>query len=144
MSVRLLGAAALLVISTLWVQIAGMAALIAWVRQTMSGEIRTVGAFRSAVLVVRLTAALIVLHGFHVLLWASWYRWVSFPSWEVALYFSATSYTTLGYGDVTLPQDWRILGPLEGMSGVLISGVSVSLLFAIIARLVGPQSPRQS
>jgi voltage-gated potassium channel len=60
-------------------------------------------------------------------------------SWESAVYFSASSYATVGYGDVTLPLKWRLLGPLEGVMGVLMCGMSVSLLLAIATRLVGPQ-----
>jgi hypothetical protein len=55
------------------------------------------------------------------------------------VYFSATSYSTVGYGDVTLPLKWRMLGPIESITGVLMCGISVSLLFAIATRLVGPE-----
>jgi voltage-gated potassium channel len=61
-------------------------------------------------------------------------------SWESALYFSASSYATVGYGDIVLPAKWRMLGPLESMIGVLMCGVSVSLLFAIATRLIGRES----
>src|SRR6266704_4175330 len=90
-------------------------------------------------LVVQLTAAVIVLHGVLILFWAACYRWLCFPSWESALYFSATSYATVGYDDVTLPLRWRMLGPLESIIGVLLCGISVSLSFAIATRLVGPE-----
>ena len=81
--------------------------------------------------------ALIVLQGLQVLLWACCYRWLCFRTWETALYFSASSYATVGYGDIILPPKWRMLGPIESMIGVLICGVSVSLLVAIVTRLVG-------
>ena len=55
----------------------------------------------------------------------------------IRLYFSASSYATVGYGDVVLPSKWRMLGPLESMIGVLMCGLSVSLLFAIATRLIG-------
>src|SRR5260370_38268958 len=87
-------------------------------------------------LVVQLTAAVIVLHGVLILFWAACYRWLCLPSWESALYFSATSYSTVGYGDVVLPANWRMLGPLESMIGVLMCGISVSLVFAMVIRLV--------
>lgn len=65
------------------------------------------------------------------------YRWLCFPSWESALYFSATSYSTVGYGDVVLPREWRMLGPLESIIGVLMCGISISFLYAVVTRLVG-------
>ena len=55
---------------TLWLQSAGTAALIAWVRRALAGDMQQIGALRSAALIVRLTAAVVVLHGMEILLWA--------------------------------------------------------------------------
>jgi voltage-gated potassium channel len=132
-----LGTAFLLVTLTLWLECGGIARLIAWARRAVAGDIYKLGTFRSAALVVRGTTAVIALHGLQVLIWAGCYRWLCLPSWESALYFSATSYSTVGYGDVILPPEWRMLGPIESILGVLMCGLSVSLLFAIATRLVG-------
>lgn len=126
-----------LVVVMLGLQCAGIAALILWVRKALAGDIHRLGPFRSAGLVARITTAVIVLHGLLILLWTGCYRWLCFPSWESAFYFSACSYATLGYGDIVLPRNWRILGPLESIIGVLMCGISVSLLFATVTRLVG-------
>ena len=48
-----------------------------------------------------------------------------------------TSAVTVRYGDVVLPSNWRMLGPLESIMGVLMCGASVSVLFATVTRLVG-------
>jgi voltage-gated potassium channel len=124
------------VIVTLWLQSAGLAALILWIRRALASDLRRLGPFRSAVLVVRLTAAVLVLHGVLILFWASCYRRLCFSSWGSALYFSASSYATVGYGDIVLPSNWRMLGPLESIIGVLMCGISASVLFATVARLV--------
>ncbi len=131
------GAGLLLVILTLWTQSAGSAALIARSRHALTGDIRKLGPIHSAGLMVQLTTAIVVLQAINVLLWASCYRWLCFPSWESALYFSATSYSTVGYGDVVLPREWRMLGPLESIIGVLMCGISISFLYAVVTRLVG-------
>ena len=135
-----IGAAVLLIILTLWLQCSGLAALILWVRRAVAGDLHKLGLFRSAALVVRLSAAVIALHGVLILFWAGCYRWLCLPSWESAFYFSACSYTTVGYGDIVLPHHWRMLGPLEGIIGVLMCGVSVSLLFATVTRLGGREA----
>jgi voltage-gated potassium channel len=132
-----IGTAVLLAILTLWLRCAGLAAIIVWVRRAVAGDLHRLGPFRSAALVVRLTAAIIVLHGVLILLWAGWYRWYCFPSMESAFYFSASSYATVGYGDVVLPSNWRMLGPLESIIGVLMCGISVSVLFTTVTHLVG-------
>jgi voltage-gated potassium channel len=135
MSVHRFGAELPLLTVTLWLQSAGVAILIAWVRRALEGDMQQISALRSAALIVRLTAAVVVLHGMEILLWAGFYRWRCLPSWDSAIYFSASSYSTLGCNDVSLPSNWRTLGPLESVIGVLMCGISVSLLFAIVTRL---------
>src|SRR6266403_2166327 len=133
---REIGTTVLLVILTLWLESAGLAALIFWVRRAVAGDLHRLGPFRSTALVVQLTATVIVLHGVLILFWAGCYRWLCFSSWESALYFSASSYATVGYGDIVLPWIWRTLGPVESIIGVLMCGLSASFLFAVVSRLV--------
>ena len=133
------GVAVLLVLITLFLQCGGAAALILWIR-SIPRETRQVQVFHCAALVMQTTLAVILLHGIVILLWASCYRWLCFPSWESSFYFSASSYATVGYGDVILPSKWRLLGPLESMVGMLMSGVSIGLLFAAVTHLVDGDS----
>ena len=113
-----------------------MAALIGWARTSVARNISRFGPLRSVMLMMRFTTAIIALHALQILLWAGFYRWFCFPLWESAFYFSTASYTTVGSNDVVLPQMWRILGPVESVVGVLMCGLSASLLFAIVTRLV--------
>lgn len=139
--VREIGVAVCMVMVTLWLQSVGLAALILWIRRAVAGDLHRLGPLRSAALVVRLTGAVIVLHGALILFWASCYRRLCFSSWESAVYFSASSYATVGYGDVVPPANWRMLGPLESIIGVLMCGISVSVLFATVTRLVSRPAP---
>ena len=134
--VREAGAAVALVTLTLFLQCAGMAALISFAKTSLAHDDQRLGPTRSALLMVRLMTAFIVLHIFEILLWAAFYRWLCFPLWESAFYFSTSSYATVGYGDIVLPQLWRTLGPVESIIGVLMCGLSASFLFAIVSRLV--------
>src|SRR5262249_22880070 len=136
-------AAVLLLVSTLSLQCVGVAVLIESLRRVITRDTQGFCPIRSAVLVMESTVAIIILHGLVILLWASFYRLQCFPSWELAFYFSSSSYATVGYGDVILPAKWRLLGPLESMAGVLMCGVSVCILFAAITRLVD-RDPRHS
>ena len=133
------GAAVLLLLVTLSLQCGGAAALILWIR-SIPKESQRVRVFRCATLVMQTTIAVIVLHGIVILLWASCYRWLCLPTWESSFYFSASSYATVGYGDVVLASKWRLLGPLESMVGMLMSGVSIGLLFAAVTHLVDGKS----
>ena len=143
---RQAGVAVILVTGTLWLQSAGMAFLIHWARSFIARGISGLGPWMSVVLMIRFTTAMVVLHILQILLWAASYRWLFLPSWESAFYFSASSYSTVGYGDIVLPKVWRILGPMESVMGVLMCGISVSALFAIATRLVeaGDPAPGES
>ncbi len=61
----------------------------------------------------------------------------SFADFETALYFSVVSFSTLGYGDVIPPPEWRIFAALEGINGFLLIGWSTAYLIAAGMR-VGP------
>jgi len=135
-SIHQVSAAFVLVMLTLWLQCGGIAMLITWARRAVARDIHKLSPVGSAILVVRFTTAVIAVHGLQVLLWACCFRSLCFSSWESALYFSASSYSTVG-GDVILPPEWRVLGPIESIVGVLMCGVSVSFLVAIATRLVG-------
>jgi voltage-gated potassium channel len=130
------GAAIVLVTLTLSLQCAGMAAVIARARPSFAPGVLRLGPIRSTMLMMRLMTAFICLHVLEILLWTAFYRWLCFPLWESAFYFSAASYATVSYGDVVLPQMWRTLGPVESIIGVLMCGLSASFLFAIVSRLI--------
>jgi voltage-gated potassium channel len=134
-------AAFILITLTLVLQSAGMAALIQWIKAQFPKGIRQLGLFRSALLVVRFTSLLVCLHMLEILLWAWFYRWECFPTWEAAFYFSAADYATVGAGDLSLQPMWRTLGPVESVTGVLMCGLSASFLFAIVTRLVEHEDP---
>jgi voltage-gated potassium channel Kch len=84
-------------------------------------------------LLLLLFSVIMILHVFEACIWAAFYGWYKlFPDWETSIYFSVVSYATIGYGDVVLPETWRLLGAIEGITGVLLCGVSTAFLFAII------------
>src|ERR1700730_13967933 len=134
--VREASAAVVLVALTLSLQCAGMAVLFGWARTSLTAIVHRLGPLGSAVFMVQFTTVIIALHLLQILPWAGFYRWLCFPVWESAFYFSTSSYATVGYGDVVLPWMWRALGPLESIVGVLMCGLSASFLFAIVSRLV--------
>jgi len=122
---------------TLVCQCAGMGLLIHRVRGFYFGRsIHRLGPVRIAILVVRFTSLIIVLHLLQILLWAGFYRSKCIRSWEAAFYFSTTKYSTVGPGDILLPSAWRNFGAIESITGVLMCGLSASFLFALVMALV--------
>jgi len=131
----------ILITLTLILQSVGMAVLIQWIKAQFPHGIHQLGLFRSIVLVVRFTSLLLCLHVLEILLWASFYRWKFFATWEAAFYFSAANFSTVGAADLLLKQVWRTMGPIESVTGVLMCGFSASFLFAIVTRLIELQDP---
>lgn len=71
-----------------------------------------------------------------VLWWAASYVYLgAIETFEAALYFSMVTFTTLGYGDITLEEQWRLLSSFQAANGVIIAGWSTALLFALIQRV---------
>lgn len=60
----------------------------------------------------------------------------AFDAIEPSFYFSAVTYTSLGYGDVTLLEPLRVLGPIEALGGIIMSGWSTALVVAVLQRTI--------
>jgi voltage-gated potassium channel len=135
-----LGTAVLLVTLTLWIQCAGIGILIRLARANIERGVARLSALHAAILMTRFAALVIALHFLQICFWSTFYRWYCLPTWESSFYFSATSYSTVGYGDIVLPRVWRLLGPVESVTGVLMCGMSVSFLFVVATRLVERES----
>jgi len=87
-------------------------------------------------LFVRLAGWMILLHLIEISLWAALYEWTgAMPDLTSALYFSAVTYTTTGYGDVVLPEAWRLVGGIEALTGILMCGLSTGFFFAVVSRM---------
>ncbi|MCL5778684.1 potassium channel family protein [Limibaculum sp. FT325] len=56
-------------------------------------------------------------------------------SLEAALYFSTVTFTTLGYGDIVLGEDWRLLGAFAAANGTIIIGWTTAMVFLAVQRV---------
>lgn len=124
-----------LVITTVFVHAVGFSALLRAV--VRSHALDRSGFWSSVGLVIVLTCWLILIHSVEICVWGLFYWWQGgLPDAESAFYFSGVTYTTVGYGDVVLAKPWRILAPVEALSGVLMCGLSAGLFFALVHRRV--------
>lgn len=86
---------------------------------------------RYKLIVVVMTSCLWVLAmiTLDVWLWAFAFQVLGvFPDLEHAVYFALVSFTTLGYGDVLLPVEWRILGGMAAANGLLNIGLMTAFM----------------
>lgn len=77
------------------------------------------------------------LHTIHALVWAFFYYLIpetgsQFASFTDTVYFSLVTFTTLGYGDISLTSDWRLLSGLEAINGIMLIGWSTAMMFSLI------------
>ena len=73
-----------------------------------------------------------------LLVWAFVYAWRgAMPDFTTAAYFSAVTYTTTGYGDLVLPEEWRLVGGVEALTGILMCGLSTGMFFAVFSDIFG-------
>jgi hypothetical protein len=78
---------------------------------------------------------LMIAHFSEVMVWSLAYAIVGAePASADPVYFAFVNYTTLGYGDVTPVERWRLLGPITAMNGVLMFGWSTAVIFEVLRR----------
>ena len=83
-----------------------------------------------------MAAALFVLHLFEIWVFAAFYLLVgAIGDLEEALYFSASTYSTLGRTEEFFPRDWRLLGSLESLIGFLLIGWSTAYIVSKVNKM---------
>ena len=115
----------------------GMVELFRWLTRKQADLEKKFGAVHDIFLFIKIFAIILSLHLAEICVWAGFYRIFDVLSeFEPSLYFSIVTYSTIGYGDVTLPVGWRLLGAIEGVTGILTFGWSTGVIFAVASRLM--------
>ena len=79
--------------------------------------------------------AVFLAHIIEIWLWALVYHVIEeVPNFETALYFSTSCFTTVGFGDITLSPEWRLLSSFESVNGMILFGWSTAFIFAVVKR----------
>jgi len=88
-----------------------------------------------AIVSIATVPVLMAAHFLEVMVWSLAYAIVgAAPAGADPVYFAFVNYTTLGYGDVTPVERWRLLGPITAMNGVLMFGWSTAVIFEVLRR----------
>ena len=95
-----------------------------------------------AVLLTAATGVLVASHTVQVWLWALiLFLFGVLGNFYDAVYFSLVTYTTVGYGDIVLPEGFRIFGAFAGVAGLLVFGLSTAFLGALLVRVLSDTYP---
>ena len=77
-----------------------------------------------------------IAHIVQIWMWAIFYLAVNaLPNLEEALYFSTSTFTTVGFGDIVLDQAWRLLSSFQSANGFILFGWSTAFIFEIMSKL---------
>ena len=75
-------------------------------------------------------------HVVQIWIWALFYLIVKdFHTVEEALYFSTSTFTTLGFGDIVLDENWRLITTFQSANGFILFGWSTAFIFEIMSKL---------
>jgi len=112
----------------------------------MGREPRGVRGFgRLTWLLIMLASWMVLFHLAEITVWAWFFSWKqAMPDLQTAIYFSATTYTTTGYGDLVLPAEWRLVGSVEALTGILMCGWSTGFFFAAVNRIFDTTPTRET
>jgi hypothetical protein len=123
------------------INIAIHAAIMAWVvtaARRASHATARLGARQHHIAVMSAAVlVLLVAHALEVAVWAIVYRLVDLVPVGDGFYFAFVNYTTLGYGDILPNPEWRMLGPITAMNGVLLFGWSTAVIFEVLRTSAG-------
>lgn len=116
-------------------------AFAAWLSQRWAASaIREDGSLRRgrgqgfARIIVTLTLLMLGVLG-QLAAWAVLYRWLDlFADFEEALYFSGVAFTSLGFGDLVIKTDQRLLAPIEAANGLMMFAIVTAVLINAIQR----------
>jgi hypothetical protein len=125
-----------LVATTVIIHAVGMASILRPIFRFTDTHLARLEIWPVTWLVIRTTWYLIFIHLVEIALWGFFY-WSQncLPDAESAFYFAGVTYTTVGYGDLVLAKEWRLLGPIEGLTGILMCGLSTGFFFAMVNRI---------
>jgi hypothetical protein len=116
--------------------VAGLVYLASMLRRFSSPEQVQLSNLRTIMLITAAVLGVIFLHTIEIWLWAFVYIQLGeFRELARALYFSAVTATTLGYGDITLSESWQLLTSFEAMAGLILFGASTAFLIGLMRSL---------
>ena len=112
----------------------GLTLAMRWMERSLAAPL--VGSWRRLRLLIEVAALTVVVHLVEITVWAAYLAGSgAMPDIDSALYFSAVTYTTTGYGDLVLPEGWRLVGGIEALTGILMCGWSTGFFFAIFNQI---------
>ncbi len=124
-----------MVLLTTMVHLAGLAGLLMLIRRPEPADAQR-RRWSDVTGIIGAAIGLFVLHGIEIWAYAALYTATgALRDFGEALYFSTSTYTTIGYGDVLLSRGWRLVGAIEGANGIILLGWSTAFFVSMVGRI---------
>lgn len=125
-----------MIILTVVIHMIGLGLLIAIMRARIDRIKPYEAIWRQMLMILVIVLALFAIHTLQIWLYAMLYLGLGeFHTLEAALYYSTSSFTTVGYGEVVLDEQWRMVGAIESANGFILIGWSTAFLISVISKL---------
>jgi len=135
---RLILIGSALIAITVVIHATGTTAWVQHLSKKFAGKSLTTGR-RATLILVNTALVVFVLHALEIVVWAGAYQLLlpvnELASFEEAVYFSFVTFTTLGYGDITLSEGWRLLSGIEALNGILLVGWTTAMIFSVVQNI---------
>jgi hypothetical protein len=104
------------------------------VSETKDGQF---GKGRMTYIISMIMMMLFIGHVIQVAIWAVLFMALGeFSDFLTAFYHSMVNFASLGYGDIVMTEEWRLLGAIEASNGVLMFGLSAGAMLSIMSYLL--------
>ncbi len=91
---------------------------------------------RGVAFTLGIVVSMLALHGIEIWLFSFVYIGLgAIGAFEDALYFSTISYSTVGYSDIHIAAEWRLLGAFESILGMVLLGWSTAFFLRMLGRM---------
>ena len=125
------------VIVSMTIQVFAVVLMLRYLITAIAEHKRSAAGFRYESYAITLVLMMLFIgHLAQIAIWAILFMLLGeFDSFQTAFYHSAVNFASLGYGDIVMSEDWRLLGAIEASNGVLMFGLSAGTLLSVMTNL---------
>lgn len=127
----------LTVVVTMSIQVAAVVQMVRYLLKKLNTKDKKLRGFSFDMYVISMVLLLLFFgHLIQMGIWAVLFVYLGeFSDYAIAFYHSMVNFSSLGYGDIVMSEEWRLLGAVEASNGVLMFGLSSGTMFAVMSNL---------
>ena len=127
----------LFVFITMSIQVVAAVVMLRYLIRFMNQPNKLANSVRSDIYVISMVLVILFVgHLIQIAIWAALFSYLGeFSDYWTAFYHSTVNFASLGYGDIVMSDQWRLLGGLEASNGVLLFGLSAGTMLAVMNNL---------